>query len=90
MKLNQFVFDSENKEFVIITNGTEDADKNLIPTEATALRYLGLNNGLPVLAFTYRKVTASSLSPTKCSNHITPILEGNIGKNSTHEFIGRV
>ena len=64
-KINQVCYDSENKEFVKITNGIPviEGKPEITPTEAIALRVISLNKGKPVIAFTYRKVNPAHLKP---------------------------
>ena len=86
-KINQFVFDSQNKEFVKITNGIE-LNGNLVPTEGLAIRVVSLNNGKPVLGFTYRKINSEFLSDAKDGGQFETILKEN--KPLHYEFIGRI
>jgi hypothetical protein len=100
MKANQIVWDSENKEYVVITNGipiTENFKETgrITPTEAIALRVIGLDDkegGKPVLAFTYRKVNAEKLSVLDNPDAAKWIKDYIIGKpiNKHYRFAGRV
>lgn len=81
-----------NKEFVKISNGT-DAGGTFVPTEAIALRVIDiLSSGKPQIAYTYRGVDASKLSP------LTRITDGdhferafnNAVTGGHFQFIGRV
>ncbi len=60
-KINQVCFDSANKEYVKLTNGT-DANGVFVPTEAIALRVVSVDKGVPRIAYTYRKVNPSCLT----------------------------
>ena len=92
MKINQVVFDSENKEFVKISNGIEK-DGKLIPTEAIALRIIDvMSTGRLEVAFTYRKVDASRLCPLTRGESATlfdAVMERHDGGKHFH-YIGRV
>lgn len=87
LKINDWTYDSENKEYVRISNGYE-AGNVFIPTEAVALRIVGMDNGLPVIAYTYRKVKANCLSTTNGGEQFSAISQTH---NPVHwKFIGRV
>lgn len=86
-KINQICFDSENKEFVRITNGVEVSGE-FVPTEALAIRFVCLNEGKPTLAFTYRQVKSSFLSETT-HNSFEALLDSP-KKPQYYSFIGRV
>ena len=92
--MNQIVFDSENKEFVKISNGIPivEGKPEIKPTEAIALRVIDiLKSGRVQIAFTYRKVDASKLSlltHEHDADHIAKILES--GEADHYQFIGRV
>jgi hypothetical protein len=94
--INQTVYDSENKEFVKITNGTAGLDgSNFVPTEGIALRVIDLlKSGKPQIAFTYRKVDPTKLSAlthASDSDHFQTIFEGKLNDKDAHyQFIGRV
>lgn len=88
MKINDICFDSENKEHVRISNGIEK-DGVLVPTEAIAIRFIGMDNGKPILAFTYRKVDATKLSfPSPDNGSWAALFE--TAKSIHFSFIGRV
>jgi hypothetical protein len=95
-KINQVCFDSENKEFVKITNGipVEENDslgingREVVPTEALALRVISLNQGKPVLGYTYRKVNPAKLSIAEDGGQLEAILTTEKPKH--YEFMGRV
>lgn len=91
-KINQFCFDSQNKEFVKITNGipvNEGCHEcGITPTEGLALRIVSLDNGVPVIAYTYRKVDPTFLSDAKDGGQFEAILSTEKPKHYT--FIGRV
>jgi len=65
IKMGSVCIESESKDIVKITNGTE-IDGVFMPTEAIAVRFIGItqtNKGAyPRLAYTYRKVNLGSLS----------------------------
>lgn len=96
--INQTVFDTANKEFVKLTNGT-DANGVFVPTEAIALRVIDiLKNGKVQIAFTYRKVDVSKLTTLTPAtgfttdsdvDHFETLLSGN-EENEHYQFIGRV
>lgn len=86
-KINQFVFDSQNKEFVKITNGHE-LNGIFTPTEGLAIRVVSLNKGKPVLGLTYRKINSEFLSDAKDGGQFDAIINSN--KPLHYEFIGRI
>jgi hypothetical protein len=90
MKINEIVYDTENKEYVKLSNGT-DQDGIFVPTEAIALR-LGFSDGKPRIAFTYRHVKASFLhkleSPEAVSWFDSYLQSPMINKH--FNFLGRV
>lgn len=63
MKINELVFDAENKEFVKITNGIPviEGKPEITPTEGIALRIINFHAGNPVYGWTYRKVNPARL-----------------------------
>lgn len=67
MKINEIVWDRENKEYVKISNGIPvvEGKPEIMPTEAIALRIIGFceRENKPCIAFTYRKVKSEFLSP---------------------------
>jgi hypothetical protein len=86
-KINQTVYDSENKEYVKITNGIQHSG-DFIPTEGIALRVLGFREGKPIIAFTYRKVNPMFLSSCHGDAPIDTLFDS---KDCEHfDFIGRV
>jgi hypothetical protein len=87
MKINSFAFDSQNKEFVKVTNGIE-VGTSFIPTEAIAIRVVSINIGKPVLGFTYRRVNAEFLSEVKDGGQFETIL--NTERPKHYQFIGRI
>lgn len=97
-KINQVVFDTENKEFVKITNlrPALKADEfgeqgEMIPFEGVALRITQINKKTkkPIICFTYRKITANKLRETadswSCFDDII-----NSDKPEHFEFLGRI
>ncbi len=86
-KINQVCFDSENKEFVKITNGIMPHG-DFIPTEAIAIRIVSLDNTKPVIGFTYRKVDHEKLSEGKDGGFFASILDTE--KPVGYKFIGRI
>lgn len=64
MKINEIVYDAENKEFVKISNGIPvvEGKPEIVPTEAIALRIINFHRGQPVFRFTYRKVNPTRLA----------------------------
>lgn len=85
-KINQVVYDSEAKEFVKLTNGT-DAGGVFTPTEAIALRLISMNKGKPQIAFTYRQVKPEFLKETTYQGYFDTFMVNN---NPGFEWIGRV
>lgn len=88
MKINDVCFDRENKELVMISNGI-DVGGEFIPTEAVAIRYLGINDkkNKPCLAYTHRKVKKEFLEISEGDKSIfTDLFDA--GKKIG--FIGRV
>ena len=94
MVMNQIVFDSENKEFVKISNGIPiiEGKPEIVPTEAMALRVIDiLPSGKPQIAFTYRKVNPKYLSQCCFKTDIEHFAKVFEGKDDGHfQFIGRV
>ncbi len=95
-RINQTVFDSEAKEYVIISNGYPVDEEThyftgaIIPTEAIAYRLIELKpNGKPVIAFTYRKVKAENLS-TGASEACFANANHDHCASNHYEFIGRI
>ncbi len=90
LKINQVAFDSENKEFVLISNGIE-IGQSFIPTEAIAMRIVGWNEfAQPIIGFTYRKVNCEKLSSCK---HTKETFFGDTMENQHpihYKNIGRV
>jgi len=87
-KINQTVFDSENKEYVKITNGFEKANGLIEPNEGIALRVLGFREGKPIIAFTYRKVNPKFLSA--CEGKVAIDTVFNLQTYDHYDFVGRV
>lgn len=89
-KINQVCFDSEAKELVKISNGT-DIDRIFTPTEAIAIRVFPPGKKKkPKIAFTYRQVKAEFLHPlveTPGEDSFDLFLNSD---NKMVEFIGRV
>lgn len=88
-KINQVVKNTKNKEIIKLTNGIEK-DGNFIPTEAIALRVLGLNKGMPVIGYTYISVKPEDLAQTIAdrSGHFESIL--GVEKPTKYFFVGRI
>lgn len=87
-KINQIVFDSENKEYVKLSNGT-DAGGKFVPTEAVAVRIIGFNEeNKPIVAFTYRKVNPEKLTTTFSETNLFEMIR--LEKPIHFEYIGRV
>lgn len=88
-KINQLCFDSQNKEFVKISNGvtSPDTEGKFTPTEALALRIVSINKGKLVVAYTYRKVNPEFLTEAKDGGHFDSIL---FSSNNSFESIGRI
>lgn len=60
MKIGDVVFDRDAKEYVKISNGTDDGE--FVPTEARAIGFVGVTkDNLPMVAWTYRNVRSESL-----------------------------
>lgn len=96
-KINEIVFDAENKEYVKISNGipVEENDalgineREVTPTEAIALRVVGINKGVPSIAYTYRKVNPEKLSKTSHQpTYFDTIMA--YGNPKRFVFVGRV
>lgn len=88
MKINDVVFDSENKEFVKISNGIEK-DGKFVPTEAIAMRVIGLSQNKPVIGYTYRQVKEDKLSTINRDNGEFEAFM-TLNKPVHFEFIGRL
>ena len=95
MKINQIVFDCQNKEYVKISNGIHIAEgkPEIIPTEAIALRIIDvLKSGKPQIAYVYRSVKADKLSPlthTTDTDHFNTVFSG-LTTAEHFQFVGRV
>lgn len=95
-KINQFVYDSENKEFLKITNGIpiQENDslgisgREVIPTEGIALRVVSVIDGLPSIGFTYRKINPAAIHAAVDNGLFDEIME--ISKPIHFNYIGRV
>ena len=60
--INTVCLDMDAKEIVKVSNGIEQEDGTFTPTEALALRVVGVHpNGDPIVGFTYRKVRPEAL-----------------------------
>lgn len=88
-KINQLCFDSQNKEFVKITNGItcDETGGEFAPTEALALRIVSINKGKLVLAYTYRKVNPEFLTEAQDGGQFEAVLYSS---TSNFESIGRI
>lgn len=97
MKINEIVWDRENKEYVKISNGIPvvEGKPEITPTEAVALRIIGFSQGgeqKPCISFTYRKVKAEyllSLNGPLADDWMIKILESKT-INKHFNFLGRV
>lgn len=103
--LNTIAFDKEAKEYVLITNGKCRLDHSspeayaqshngkecqYVPSEAIALRTLGLHHGKPIIGWTYRQVKMESLSCGNDMQHQKADFEAILAKRRSPYFIGRV
>jgi hypothetical protein len=102
MKINQIVYDRENKEYVMISNGIPNLDEagkekvnDIKPTEAIALRVciLGEVDNKPRIAFTYRQVKADFLEELPNEQPAKVWFNGYMNSNPTNKhfnFLGRI
>lgn len=88
-KINQICYDSEAKEYVKLSNGTDGMGQGpFVPTEAIALRVVCVDKGIPQVAYTYRAVNPARLTVAN-NQALTGSTFDSVLSGCKH-FVGRI